>query len=46
MPEQPNHCTHCGKLMPETNAAYYCSKKCMDAVRKAPRARGKELENG
>lgn len=33
MPNQPNHCTGCGKLMPYTDAAYYCSKKCMDAVR-------------
>jgi hypothetical protein len=34
MPEQPNYCTCCGKLMPDTNAAYYCSKECMEKVRK------------
>lgn len=33
MPEQPNHCTGCGVLMPYTNAAYYCSRECMDKVR-------------
>lgn len=34
MPEQPNYCTGCGKLMDWTNAAYYCSKECMDRVRR------------
>ena len=33
MPEQPNYCTCCGKLMPYTNAAYYCSAECMHKVR-------------
>ena len=33
MPDQPNHCTCCGKLMPYTNAAYYCSEECMNKIR-------------
>lgn len=36
MPEQPNRCTTCGSLLPYTNAAYYCSEKCMKKARGEP----------